>query len=982
MDQLKRELCWCAWKYVQNGDRGSAVPYRDAENEGHSNAPETWLSFEAANELARSNPDVFSGVGFFVSNNSESSLCAITLHLYLFEGDMIPEAGTVLSRFNGTYEEESLGIYRIFSYVDRDRLTAHVNGELLEKYYMNYHDIGMEICIGGVNEGFFPWSGNVLPESCGEVTDQTENVLWFLDEYMKKPESSNGTQNTQHAIDVEERIALARRSEGGARFQDLFDFAILSSWDDKEEADRELVRHLRYWIGPYPELIDQAYRDSAIMTDEWCSQRRDGTIYGQEIIRECLETYRDEPYYVPPLSSVDEGELTSEETENSDSQSESDTTIYDTLITPETVLNLIKEVQNDEENKDRVSVLPLMCGTGKSSALRLKMREIIEADDGNGMIIVTDSIERMHEYLEKGRPELVQFFADHRDQITVMTHDTIMDDMRHQAETPILIMATQRFINLLPSQLSKFLRWNKGTRPLVVVDERPYFYRQIDISFETLSQMYGALFGRLPQRGSAAEERREILEFWDSAQRYLHYTLMTYENKCQQKGQYYFYVTTGWQEADRFQHVFELMEKYRNFINRKDRGQFNDVYSIAIGTYHLLKYGALLSIRVEPTSRREEMSTDTFEPIVEQERVVLRESFSVLINNYEKYEGLDAKVIVLDGTADLSPEYEIYDNIDMRAEQCAQYKRSLSRLHIDIIPKSTGKTVLERNSSLQTAIVEDVHSILEAKVPEGTEPVVFSYKFMKDKFNRYYDNEHYDWFGNIKGKNDYRNAEHIAQVGLHRFPASSYFLLELAKKKELAESLPPMAINLEGSYEEHSSVITEHISDPEGYTLDATYREILADMEQNLFRGIIRNSDNEKDYRFYLFAPTNYNRQFIEKFKQRYEALGAHVIVHERTDYEILKSLMERRNANGPTRVQRLVYWHDKEIALGREYRYADISEAIEANSYQVRQIRKDNPVIDRLFNSEVLRKEWKNVIFIKKSNWYFCDEENEEYES
>ena len=47
------------------------------------------------------------------------------------------------------------------------------------------------------------------------------------------------------------------------------------------------------------------------------------------------------------------------------------------------VLELINKYAADEEHKDKVTVLPLMCGTGKSTAISYKMRECIESNITN-----------------------------------------------------------------------------------------------------------------------------------------------------------------------------------------------------------------------------------------------------------------------------------------------------------------------------------------------------------------------------------------------------------------------------------------------------------------------------------------------------------------------------------------------------------------------------------------------------------------------
>jgi len=65
---------------------------------------------------------------------------------------------------------------------------------------------------------------------------------------------------------------------------------------------------------------------------------------------------------------------------------------------PNFILNFINEVAQDESTADKVSVLPLVCGAGKSTAISYLIRQVIEQNDDNGILIVTDSKERMAEY--------------------------------------------------------------------------------------------------------------------------------------------------------------------------------------------------------------------------------------------------------------------------------------------------------------------------------------------------------------------------------------------------------------------------------------------------------------------------------------------------------------------------------------------------------------------------------------------------------
>lgn len=101
------------------------------------------------------------------------------------------------------------------------------------------------------------------------------------------------------------------------------------------------------------------------------------------------------------------------------------------------------------------------------------------------------------------------------------------------------------------------------------------------------------------------------------------------------------------------------------------------------------------------------------------------------MHSIQNYRDISSKVIILDGTADLSVEYEVYsDCLDIRP--CDDYKRELSRLHICIYQGPTGKTRLQYNLELREKLLAKINEYqrniyLQAK----EQPVIFSYKMLK-----------------------------------------------------------------------------------------------------------------------------------------------------------------------------------------------------------------------------------------------------------
>ena len=78
------------------------------------------------------------------------------------------------------------------------------------------------------------------------------------------------------------------------------------------------------------------------------------------------------------------------------------------------IADLILEVAADEAHKDEISLLPLMCGTGKSTAISEIIGRTIRLADktGNGVLVVTDRVNRLHDYLSPRDQKLRNYLKD------------------------------------------------------------------------------------------------------------------------------------------------------------------------------------------------------------------------------------------------------------------------------------------------------------------------------------------------------------------------------------------------------------------------------------------------------------------------------------------------------------------------------------------------------------------------------------------
>lgn len=1003
MDKLKNEKRWCIWKYEDRNGNRSKVPYQDYTTRGASNNPDCWIRYADAKQIKDEHNEV--GIGLYLSPREENHdllLCAIDIDAHHTDEAENQYATEILEIFHNTYIERSPSGngYHILCYFDQSRTDERdiksrerivdANGNFA--FYKKNSEKELEIYIAGFTNRFMTVTEDAI--NTNGVIDQTEELLQFLDRYMQKPETkrmqaqrkqstgSDSQTDLAHReggifsftdpINIEERLAVARRSKYGQQFIDLYDNGNLSDYDDDHsKADFALVRKLYYWLNGDPLLIDKAFRSSKLMRDKW-DEMRGSESYGRLTIGKVMGI--DGPVWVP-CEQVTQGQpsqwmdsLGIQPPEENVEQVP-DTTINGGTITPDDVLSMINEVQDDVKNWDRITVLPLMCGSGKSTAIRYKMRQIIEANNGDGMIIVTDDIDRMRDYVNPDDLEMRQFFMNNSDKITVMKHETIADDVINQRRSPILIMTTQRYIELSHEEIENYLVWEGGQRSLIIVDEQPIFKKIITITLNDLEQVKSAI-GDGIANSSTSNDKSELLDLWNKITRFLRFNIDKYRTG-NPGDHYYLYYPRLPQRAENpeldldltmLQKTAKLLNKYKQQINKAivSRDEKSYITEKAISILDMLKKYALVQVRKYDIDSHK-ASTITLK---------------TLQDNYDKYRYLNAKVIVLDGTAEISTSYQHYSDLDIK--DCSQYIRSLDRLTLQIYQMRTGKTRLMNDHALVDKVFNQVNQYLQEEVPDDKRKVVFSYKFLQRKLIDTYGKENIDWFGHIKGKNDYRKVEHIIQIGINRYTPGDYFLYELDKSSSLFDQLTYDQPNL--SFKEQDELIKIHIMDHNGYTCQVARQELLAELEQNIFRGTIRNSNSTTPYFYYLFIPKD--TLLISYISKHYQDLHANVQLKQ-AEYEYSFDRLRNRTRNGePILANRIIDWHDDILPLGSYYTYEDICNALElSDARMITEVRKQK-IIDDLFiedakaaydkqNSQAdIKCDRRKTMYYKFENW------------
>ena len=675
------------------------------------------------------------------------------------------------------------------------------------------------------------------------------------------------------------------------------------------------------------------------------------------------------------------------------------------------IAKLILKVAADKKHRKEISLLPLMCGTGKSTAIsQLIAKTIREADDtGNGLLVVTDRTDRLDDYLSPHDPELRDFLESHKDGYTIMKRDNVQEAFRIQPFRPVLMLTTQRYLGLTEEAVRNLLKWKGGQRPLVLIDERPEILKEIVLSDESFSANGAAL------RKMGIDEW--LLEHWHM--QFLHINaLLNHLPECPIRFEAFVYSSWISKKASSsiyksasffFQPLFsrdarligdedwlqKAEQMYKGDLKSHSRSLSNQDYA---GVYEQMS-GILQMCKEPALYTRYQVAETSAGP-------VFNTSFNTLLDRYDVLKKTPAKVIVLDGTGDLSPEYSL-KSFDVRKKETADYARDLSRLKIRIVNARTGRQNLTYGKN-----GEKFRDVLRAYIKingiQDQGSVLFTYKRCTKAFQPLFSEDRTEYFGNIVGKNHFRTAKHIFQVGINRFPNSVYFLYYLAFHPELKESFENVKLleqdfyfttdQATGEYRQinesddditcatlllgqddviqemmrQTELIHEIIEKHEGEVRMLMSRVLLAELEQNMFRGCIRDSDSKDDYTFHLFINVNHYQELIRMMKKRYEPLGASVTVEELPKAtQLVKTMQKKGYAGKLTYEQRIINWHDNYLTVGEEYTPARLRQECEIEStkaYEQLLYRSSN-LKEALEKERIARGRYK-----KKGNWALSD--------
>ena len=560
-----------------------------------------------------------------------------------------------------------------------------------------------------------------------------------------------------------------------------------------------------------------------------------------------------------------------------------------------------KHIKEDADT-NKLSVLPLPCGVGKSEYIKYLLADAIQTN--KGLIVVTDSVERLNDYVSNGQDDfLVEYIQRNLSRISILTADTMSKEVTALNYKPILLMTTQRYFNLDRDEIIK-LTTGSIKRDRIIFDEKVYLLESRKLTVKSLNDITTALRESLDNT-VVDDDKQWLIRQYDQLNTVLQQRLRENEelnNNTANFRREIFFDADGLKISVDDVKFKDLISKYRTLLRRYNPDVLKDLQAID----KLLIDGAITSQKVKSKSSNQEYQN----------------YFTVVINNIDMLINVGAKVFVMDGTADISPEYKL-NCIDMI--DCTQFERDLSKLTINIVDVNTSKGKLTQKGSKTDNLIKSITDYIKSQ-PQNYD-TIFTYQAIKNKFKDKF--KYVNHFGNIKGSNHYREVNNICQVGLNRWSELIYILYanEIGCCNDLDKSL------------------IKRLYDTE--TIDRIRCSlILADIEQNIYRCSIRNNGNNQKYNYMILFNTIERSKLFKDYQplvtmieKRYKPLGATInIIDTPPKFKLLKA--EERNSENETSLQKFNEWFKRQ-PKGRLFKRSDLKNEIILTDSQFKEIKR-----------------------------------------
>lgn len=588
---------------------------------------------------------------------------------------------------------------------------------------------------------------------------------------------------------------------------------------------------------------------------------------------------------------------------------------------------MINKLETDRDT-EKVTVFPSRCGIGKSTAIQLYLQRCMQ--NNTGAIVVTDSISRLNTLKDgsKSATDWDKFITDNDKYISLLTAANVREEITRQRYKPILMLTTQRYFQMDVDALNGLLpyEWQgeKSTRKIIIFDEQPYFYDVVNFGIKELNLLDSALNEGITDR-CPIEDKKWILEQMKAIDLYFRDVIDRLE--------YSRNVDTYLYWHDRENAADSMTEDDSRFY-AIIRDNMDDIRKHYPQTEKLLR----LMHRLFFDGGFFKSSKITTQQSRNTERMYEKTFF--LIDDYREKLLLnpDVKTFIFDGTANTS--YLYFDESFFDIVDCDEYNVPLNFLNINIINVNTSKNALLFDNQKDAKIGAITDYVKRKQLsPEDTLFVTYQKLLSNDTFADV-ESKHKNYFGNLRGFNDYADTHNYIQVGLNRRPDIDYILMLFYTQPEYYEYAKVRYYK--GDCMEWFDNLRK--SD------DAMYSELASDTIQNIYRTAARNYTNTEPVNVYLFFDVKLMSGVIDDLKYEFERYDATINIEELPQLAEVKA-KARQSSRGQTNVQKILSWIDG-LPIGQLFTNDDICSEVGISKRQLNNAKHDSKVIKERLGS------------------------------
>lgn len=587
----------------------------------------------------------------------------------------------------------------------------------------------------------------------------------------------------------------------------------------------------------------------------------------------------------------------------------------------EFIRTIVDDIYNNFD-KSKISVVPSRCGIGKSTAINSILYRLVnnwigsgqKPSTGYGAILITDTIDRLEKtYNYKDMKEYAYLMKFDSEKTEYENQNYFQEQIREQFKYPIILLTTQKYFKMTPKEREILYKWgNGGTRELCLIDEKPYITKTVEIDERYLSDISVSL-----ENIKKCEDKTFIGQTWKA----IYDELYNIRERISKK------YDTMWLKKSR-KTLLLSEEEDIEFFNKLSSYVTSQTYENIVRIRDIYANGCLF------------ISRNSYD--VDNSR-----KFILTYNNMEKFDVNKTKYYIFDATAKFDIDYTI--DKDLIEYLDIDDKKSVKDIQVNIIPFSTSQKNLKKSgkySSLST-ICRWINANFEDVLVEcnrGSNGIIYN------RIKKELKTTNIEYFGNIKGKNDYESLNEVVHIGFNRFSDIVYLESYIIHKNKAEEWNSMSNDDIKND--------VENLLEVENGVFKTFFMKLIfmskcvVDTVQNIMRIKCRHFSNEEKCIIWIIT-SNYYKDIVRRVADNIGANYDEALPKEFEDAIVMnRKPANDREMTNPQKVMKYL----NSVEKGTVIKTKDIYDNTGLSAKELNKTKKNKIVAD-WFNTNTVKK-------------------------